>query len=169
MDARSQEWTEWLDRHGPALVLYARQWSRSPSDADDIVQEAFVRFWPKRANAAEPVAYLYACVRNSAMDHLSARKRRETRELFETDQTDPVGGSQMLETDMEQQETQQAVEKAMSTLPLEQREVLVMKIWGDLSFREIGKTLDIPLSTAASRYRYALDALRQLLPESSLL
>jgi RNA polymerase sigma-70 factor (ECF subfamily) len=49
----------------------------------------------------------------------------------------------------------------MKILPAEQKEVLVMKIWGDLTFQQIADALDIPPGTAASRYRYALDALRE--------
>jgi RNA polymerase sigma-70 factor (ECF subfamily) len=55
----------------------------------------------------------------------------------------------------------QLIQSAMARLPEAQREVLVLKIWGELTFDEIARELDIPLNTAASRYRYALAALRQ--------
>ena len=55
----------------------------------------------------------------------------------------------------------QELEAALQKLPSEQREVVVMKIWGELTFEEISKQLDISQNTAASRYRYALEALRK--------
>jgi DNA-directed RNA polymerase specialized sigma24 family protein len=46
--ADTDDWTQWLDRHGGTLLLLARQWAPTPSDAADIVQEAFLRFWRSR-------------------------------------------------------------------------------------------------------------------------
>ena len=54
-----------------------------------------------------------------------------------------------------------AIEIALGCLPAEQREVLVLKIWGELTFEEIARQLGVPPNTAASRYRYALAALRR--------
>ena len=60
-------WAVWLDEHGAALVLLARHWVPSQADAEDVVQEAFVRFWPARAQIDEPVRYLYAGVEHCAL------------------------------------------------------------------------------------------------------
>src|SRR6266567_4927337 len=74
------EWPVWLDRHGAALVLLARQWVASHADAEDVVQEAFVRFWKSRHRAVDQKAYLFTCVRNCAMDWQRGRKRQSQRE-----------------------------------------------------------------------------------------
>ena len=58
-------------------------------------------------------------------------------------------------------ESQRALAVAIDRLPAEQREVLVMKIWNELTFADIGTVLGIPQNTAASRYRYALCALKK--------
>ncbi|MBX6326212.1 MAG: sigma-70 family RNA polymerase sigma factor, partial [Chthoniobacterales bacterium] len=60
-------------------------------------------------------------------------------------------------------EAQLALAQAVDLLPREQREVLVMKIWNELTFVEIAKVLGISQNTAASRYRYALLALKRML------
>jgi RNA polymerase sigma-70 factor (ECF subfamily) len=150
------EWATWLDRHGPALVLLARQRVASRADAEDVVQEAFVRFWRSRHRAADPVAFLYTCVRRCALDWQRARGRRSRREQIAAR---PEADS-CFAGPAEQAERRAAVEGLLSGLPEEQREVIVMKIWGGLSFPQIAESLRIPANTAASRYRYALDKLR---------
>lgn len=73
-------WQTWFDRHGTALVLLARQFVRGRTDAEDVVQEAFVRFWRSRERVAEPVAFLFACVRRCALDWQRSRRRQTHRE-----------------------------------------------------------------------------------------
>src|SRR5258707_15698558 len=73
------DWAAWLDRHGAALVLLARQRVASRADAEDVVQEAFVRFWRSRHRAADPTAYLYTCVQHCALNWQRGRQRRSRR------------------------------------------------------------------------------------------
>src|SRR5690349_13750436 len=76
----ADDWRRMLDRHGPALVLFARQWSATRADAEDAVQDGFVRFWRTPTRARDEVAFLYACVRTAAMDLGRGQRRRELRE-----------------------------------------------------------------------------------------
>jgi RNA polymerase sigma-70 factor (ECF subfamily) len=151
-----EEWATWLDRHGPALVLLARQRVASRVDAEDVVQEAFVRFWRSRHRATDPVAFLYTCVRRCSLDWQRTRGRRSRREQIAAR---PEADS-CFAGPAEQAERRAAVEALLRGLPEDQREVIVMKIWGGLSFPQIAESLRIPANTAASRYRYALDKLR---------
>src|SRR5687768_624030 len=123
-------WKLWLDEHGPALVLLARQWVATHADAEDVVQEAFVRFWRSRKDAIDPAAYLFACVRNGARDRRRGEARRTKREAAAAV---PEGEPAFI-APLEQDERTAAIEAALRRLPEEQREVLVMKIWGDLTF-----------------------------------
>jgi RNA polymerase sigma-70 factor, ECF subfamily len=164
MTGAHDEWAVWLDQHGAALVLFARQWVTNRADAEDIVQEAFVRFWRSRQQAADPAAYLFACVKHCAFDWQRGRKRRSRREEAvarpecETWFAGPL----------EQDERRLAIAAALRTLPESQREVLVMKICGGLSFPQIAAALRLSGNTAASRYRYALARLREQLAEESI-
>lgn len=160
------EWTDWLAEHGPALALYARQWASTHADAEDIVQEAFVRFWRSRHQATDRLAYLYACVRRYALEWLRTRSRRAKREeaARRPDCLDPS----LFTGPLEQEERRWAIESALQQLPEPQREVLVLKVWAGLSFQQIGDLLAIPLNTAASRYRYALARLREQLAEEAV-
>jgi len=160
----SDQWRDWLDRHGPALVLLARQWAPSRTDAEDVVQDAFVRFWRSRERIAEPAAYLYACVKHCALDAQRGRQRQLRREIaIARAESEPLFACLL-----EDRERQAAIEAALRGLPAEQSEVLVMKIWGGLSFPQIAAALEISANTAASRYRYALARLREALAEEPI-
>jgi RNA polymerase sigma-70 factor (ECF subfamily) len=155
----------WLERHAPALLLFARGWVPGHADAEDVVQEAFVRFWRSRTRVADPVAYLYACVKRCALEWLRAGARRSRREeALARSEAEPL-----FEDVVEQQERRVAIEAALISLPEKQREVLVMRIWGDLSFPQIAEALGIPTDTAASRYRYALAKLHEEFAEEPIL
>ena len=156
--AAHEDWKACFTSAAPGLLLFARQWVRSRADAEDIVQEAFVRFW-RRNHQIDNRALLYATVRSIALDLIrrdSRRARREAEAGFESDQ--------MVEPQFElEDETQFGLAAAVERLPHDQREVLVMKIWNELTFAEIATALAISQNTAASRYRYALAALKKTL------
>jgi RNA polymerase sigma-70 factor (ECF subfamily) len=164
MTSTSDAWTVWLDQHGAALVLFARQWVRRRADAEDIVQEAFVRFWRLRQRVTEPLGYLYACVKHCALDWQRGRRRQARRE----EATARPEAETLFDSFLEQRERVAVIEAILTRLPDEQREVLVMKVWGGLSFSEIAAALDISPNTAASRYRYALAKLREQLAEEPI-
>lgn len=154
-------WKLWLEVHGPKLLLCARQWTRSLADAEDVVQEAFVRYWRhQRHLPGDPQALLITSIRRAALDHARRHARRTARE----EKAD--GGLEELECTFEPSPGEDAdrrreIEAALQRLPAGQREVLVLKIWNELTFEQIGQALEISPNTAASRYRYALAALRK--------
>jgi RNA polymerase sigma-70 factor (ECF subfamily) len=155
------DWAAWLARHGAALVLFARQWTPGRADAEDVVQEAFVRFWRSRERAADATAYLYSCVKSCAIDWSRAAGRRVRRERASAN---PDVGA-LLSCPMERDERRALIEAALVRLPAEQREVVVMRIWGGLSFPQIGQSLEISHNTAASRFHYAIAKLREQLAQ----
>lgn len=159
--ATDENWKTCFAQLAPGLVLFARQWTRSAADAEDVVQEAFVKFWRRNHDIANR-GLLYATVRSVALDLLrrnSRRARREATALSDADQS--VQPAFEIGDD-----SQRALVAAINLLPDEQREVLVMKIWNDLTFAEIGSALGVSQNTAASRYRYALTALKKNLPST---
>lgn len=157
--AINEDWKNCFSRLAPGLLLFARQWVRSTADAEDVVQEAFVKFW-RRNHSIEKRALLYATVRSIALDFLRRDSRRARREATAVAESEQLAQPHFAVED----ESQQALAAAVELLPNEQREVLVMKIWNDLTFAEIGIALGISQNTAASRYRYALAALKKNLP-----
>lgn len=156
MPNESDDWSVWVEQHGSSLILLAQQFVRCRSDAEDIVHEAFLTFWRSRNKAQDRTAYLYTCVRNASVNWLRSRKRQTARELA---QARPETDNWFVQ-DSDQGERQKEVKEILAALSTEQSEVLVMKIWGGLTFPQIAQALGISPNTAASRYRYALEKLR---------
>ncbi|MEM7010555.1 MAG: sigma-70 family RNA polymerase sigma factor, partial [Verrucomicrobiota bacterium] len=155
------DWEQLYDENARPLTLYARQWLPTLSDAEDCVQDAFIRLIKSPKQFSEkPIPILYQAVKWAALDRIRSSQRREKREESSVENTDHVA---FFEDHLEQKERKEAIEHAMRQLPDEQREVLTMHIWVELAFREIGEALGISINTAASRYRYALKKLSQLL------
>src|SRR5437016_59366 len=121
MAGATDKWEVWLDQHGPALVLFARQWFANQDDAEDIVQEAFVRFWRSRERATDATAYLYTCVKHCALDWLRGRKRQFRRE----EAVARSEGETLFNGSLEEAERRATIATALNGLPANQREVLV--------------------------------------------
>jgi len=144
------------------MVLFARQWSATQADAEDAAQNGFLKFWRTRSRAKDELAYLYACVRSAAMDLGRGDRRRNAREINSAKPDESA-----FEPSLERSERQAAIEAALNQLPGDQREVVVMKIWGGLTFAQIAEALGVPLNTAAARYRYAIAKLETELSEET--
>src|SRR5262245_9759421 len=83
MDDKAQAnaiWSQWLDRHGPGLLLLARQFVPSQADAEDALHDGFLRFWRRRERVEDAHAYLFTCVRAAALDRLKTDRRRKDRD-----------------------------------------------------------------------------------------
>jgi RNA polymerase sigma-70 factor, ECF subfamily len=146
----------WLREHGPKLLAFACQWADCQADAEDVFQEAFMRFWRSRDTAREPLLYLYRCVRNVAIDRARSRQRRlrhETAATRRTTQEKTAGPPDVL---VQQSEMERGIQDALSKLPREQREVVVLRIWSDMTFNQISQVLSIPLSTAHALFGTAM-------------
>jgi RNA polymerase sigma factor (sigma-70 family) len=140
-----------LDAHGPALVLYARQWCGSP---EDVVQEAFLKLIALRQPPRSAVPWLYQVVRNGAIDAQRSAHRRQQRESAARP------ARWFVEPDVDGLDAASAV-AALERLPLEQREVIVARLWGGLSFEQIAEVAGTSASTAFRRYEAGISALRR--------
>lgn len=141
------------DEHGPALLAYACALLRDPSAAEDVLHQVFLNVIRGRAAVAQDVKpYLFRAVRNTALNHI----RGQAREVELAD------GGVWLESPDGSTETALALQSALKTLPDEQREVMVLKIWGELTFEEAASVIGISPNTAASRYRYGLAKLKEI-------
>jgi RNA polymerase sigma-70 factor (ECF subfamily) len=145
-----------FDLTGHRLVRFALALMRNQHDAEDAVQTALVRIArepPLLTNVACPWAYLLTMVRNEAL--LIARRKQRCMPLG--DLSDLVTLCRVDE--LEREETHRAVWAAVRALPPQQAEVVVLKIWEEMTFAQIAEILDVSPNTAASRYQYAMTKL----------
>jgi RNA polymerase sigma factor (sigma-70 family) len=147
----------WYDAYGQALVLYARQWL--PAAAEDIVQEVFLRLLHKWREPACVKAWLFRSVRNAALSRLRSERRREKHEH----QRALRQGDRFFEARPDDLIDAAAAQAALMSLPDEQREVIVLRVWAGLTLAEASEVTGDPVSTLFSRYAAGLAAVRKIL------
>jgi RNA polymerase sigma factor (sigma-70 family) len=147
-----------LDRHAHALELYARQWCEAP---EDVVQEAFVKLAAQRVPPDDPAAWLFRVVRNASINAATAARRRRRHETaarlttpawFRADEPGPAGAIDP-----------EAAQAELSALPIEQREVIVARLWGVLTFEQVAGLVGCSTSQAHRLYQDGLNSLRERL------
>ena len=141
-----------VDTHAAALVLTARQWCAEP---EDVVQEAFIKLVRQRPPPNDCVAWLYRVVRNGAIDVGKIARRRVRRESS-------VARPErwFVEDEIDGLDAETAV-AALEQLAGEQREVIVARHWGGLSFEQIADVVGCSASTAFRRYTAGVEELRK--------
>ncbi len=158
--------------HLAAAYNLARYLSRDAYDAEDIVQEAYLRAYRAFGEYSNDNgrAWILTITRNTChswmrrhhRDHSVSYDEPSVRAEVDAQRSgtaDPRSPEQIAESECEQQRIRQAIE----SLPVEFREVAVLRELEELSYKEIGLVLDIPLGTVMSRIARARDRLRQSL------
>lgn len=139
--------------HGAALLVFAMSISRDRGRAQDALHQVFLRILEnKKLEEVEDLrAYLFACVRNAILNDRKVNQRsaalNEESHWFYPPQRDYTAELNL--------------RRALDALPDDQREVLVLHVWGELTFLQTAEVLGVSSNTAASRYRYALTNLRE--------
>ena len=139
-------------QHGAALLLFASTISGDRGRAQDALHQVFLKLIENGglSQAIDKKAYLFACVRHAVLNDSKLARRHTALEVdsiwFSPPDRDYAG--------------EQNLRRALYALPNDQREVIVLHVWGELTFSQIGDLLGFSANTAASRYRYALAKLR---------
>lgn len=147
------------DRHARDWLAFLQALLCSRHDAEDVLQTVFVRIVRKRrylANAQSLDSHVFQIARNEAASFVRLRRRR-------------CGGGRWLEAaenDARPEERAEELQAALAALPQEQREIVVLKIYRDRTFQEIGEMRELSPNTAASRYRYGIEKLRAILKDA---
>jgi RNA polymerase sigma-70 factor (ECF subfamily) len=158
--ATEGEWRKWVELYTPRFLLFARQKASTEADAQDLVQEAVLEATQRQLNGGlPPAALVFATIHRRAIDLARRDERRLNREHVAAESA----GTSWFDNTMEDREMKQLVEGALRRLPELYREVVMLKIWGELTFAEVASVLGIPANTAASRYRYGLTEMRKLM------
>lgn len=156
-----RDWCKRLyDDKAAQLLLYGRALGLSHSEAEDVLQETFLGLMQRADPPLQPDHYCLRSYRNRALNYRRSLWRRITRELESKYWFDHSADNSSLEP---------AAMRCLKRLPQDQREVIVLKIWHQYTFEEIADLLGIPPGTAAGRFRYGLqkvrDAMRQVIYE----
>jgi RNA polymerase sigma-70 factor (ECF subfamily) len=123
----------------------------SHAEAEDVLQETFIHLMQRADAPDKPDHYCVRSFRNRALNYRRSLWRRLTREWE---------SQRWFEKEAQESPLEQPAKLALQNLPAEQREIIVLKIWHDYTFEEIGDLLEISPNTAAGRYRYGLQKLR---------
>jgi RNA polymerase sigma-70 factor (ECF subfamily) len=159
MMPRSSQLERLYDTHAAGVFHYLHGIVRSEADAKDLLQELFIKLsrLTLPADLDNERAYLLRIAHRLAIDWL---RRHASREKAEQSHPQVLFAPQ---DDPDADRFARRVEAALHELPPEQRSIAEMKLWHGLTFEQIAGAQQIPLNTAASRYRYALEKLRGLL------
>ena len=153
------DWYERLyENKAVQLILYGRALGLSHGEAEDVLQETFQALLQRESPPEEPENYCVRSFRNRALNYRRSLWRRVTRELESVRWFERSPGETAAE---------RAAMRCLAQLPLEQREIIVLKIWHRHTFEEIGGLLEISPNTVAGRYRYGLQKLREHLKGES--
>jgi RNA polymerase sigma-70 factor, ECF subfamily len=152
---------ELYDRFSARLLRTAIGVVRSRQDAEDAVQEVFLGVLKSRRrlqDVQDLTAYLFAALRRAAGRIAAQRARGPTLSASAIDIAPAVATPRDRSSPYGER-----LERALLALPAEQREVIVLKVDGELTFAQIAEVIGVSMNTAASRYRYALERLRKAL------
>src|SRR5688572_21040699 len=153
------------DDHAQAVFAFLLNFTRDEQDTRDLLQELFVKIarQPELLRGVrEERAFIIRLAHNAAIDLMrrhGARKKYQDEFGVETERASPFAPA----SDPDELAFRSAFAKALGELPPDQRAVVHLKLWEGLTFEAIAEALEIPLNTAASRYRYGLDKLRDRL------
>lgn len=148
-----EQLAEWIDKWQEQLFRYAFYRVGNRSDAEDVVQDAFLKIASTTTPISNPKAYLFRIVSNGCVDSL--RQKSLLRPLQERIPTTSYS------EEMEAQEEFKRIERLLSHLPEQQSEVIRLHIHAGLKFTEIAETLEHPVTTIKSRFTSGIEKLKQ--------
>ncbi|MEY2407552.1 MAG: hypothetical protein QOF48_222 [Verrucomicrobiota bacterium] len=151
------------DEHAAAVFAFLLNVTRNEADTRDLMQELFIKLaqQPELLRGVRNVrSFLLRLSHNASID---AMRRRGAREKKHDDLAGESDGIFVASLQTDEAAFRDAVSSALGQLPAEQRAVVHLKLWEGMTFEAIADALGLPANTAASRYRYGLDKLREQL------
>jgi len=168
-----EAFTTFYDRHSPMIFAFLCRLLRERTEAEDALQETFWQVWRQAgshdSSRGSPLAWLVQIARSRGLDRLRQVRLRAHRDAGPIEELQERLLSQD-STDAKtiEQDTQQVVRRALSRLPLEQREAVNLAFFDGLTHQEIAKQLRTPLGTIKTRIRLGMRKLQEVFQETEL-
>jgi len=159
-DGRLEALDELYDLAAGDVYRLALWRTGSPEDAEDVVQDVFVRVAEQRDRLGlvrQPKRWLLTVTHRRAVDMVRGKRRRRAEPV------DEVPYLVAPSTDPDRAIEARSISRLIARLPEKQREVLLLRHFADRTFSDIGRITGVPTFTAASRHRLAVERLRRLL------
>ncbi len=151
-----------------ALFTLALSITGSQQLAEDAIHDVFAKLFQKQNLQCELVPYVFKSIRNTSIDLVRKRKRgQRVQETLISGYVGPRSVGESPDQVCTKQEIHSALHDAIQQLPAEQRDAVLMKAIGGLTFEEAGRALNVPTKTVATRYRRALIRLEKLLEQDN--
>jgi RNA polymerase sigma-70 factor, ECF subfamily len=161
--AAAHDFERLYDEHAQALFAFLLNFTRNEADTCDLLQDVFVRIArkpPLLEGIRDERHFLLRLAHNLAIDMMRRRGVRDKKhERLAAESLDLFAFA----ASPDEHAFREALSSALGQLPAEQRAVVHLKLWEGLTYDKIADLLSIPANTAASRYRYGLDKLREYL------
>jgi RNA polymerase sigma-70 factor (ECF subfamily) len=155
------EFLQFIDTFRDRLVNHAFYRLGDFEEAEDIVQDVFVKIYTQKLfpKLENPELYLYKMTMNACLDFMRKQKSKlQMQQYFETENQNISENDAIRTLNSEEEFTR--INNLLKTLPDEQAEVVRFRIIDDLSFKEITKILGKPESTIKSRFQYAIKKIK---------
>lgn len=165
-----------IERHSKRVLDYIRMMVKNDELADDIYQETFikvVRFIDdgRYTDNGKFLSWVLRIAHNQVIDYF--RQTKQQNNLTEADAGYDILNTKKLadasiEDRMVSEQTEADLRKLVDNLPAEQKEVVLMRYFGEMSFKEIAEQTNVSINTALGRMRYALINLRKMIKQNQL-
>ena len=177
VDGKNEAFDELLERHKDRVYMYIYHSVKNEDLADDIFQDTFVKAITtiKQGRYVENghfAAWVTRIAHNLIIDYFRL-SRAENLQSTDDEEVNILNrkelSEQTIEDDMVTSQIHSDVRRLIKALPMSQREVLVMRYYKNMSFKEIADTLDVSINTALGRMRYAILNLRRIASENNII
>ncbi|OGF50650.1 MAG: hypothetical protein A2231_07900 [Candidatus Firestonebacteria bacterium RIFOXYA2_FULL_40_8] len=156
-----------MERYNKAITVFAYSYLRDNEATKDVIQETFLEVYKMRKKykpTAKFSTWLYTITRSRCLNVLRHQKRHPSESLqYETANPEKKGS---IGDNLEQEEMKTELKKAIDLLPYLYKEVVIMREYENLSYKEISEISGYPESTLRTRMEYALDKLKEVITKN---
>lgn len=170
---RLEKFNALVSEYESALLRYAARLLNNSSAAEDVVQEAFIKLYRRWGGSMEPSpqisAWLYRVVHNQAVDYIKKESRRSAAHQRHIEEHAVMNAPSRPGAKSSAEETGQKVKAALDKLPIRERELVVLKIFENMSYKEIGEITGLKTGYVGNILHHAMKKLTEIFKDTGAL